>query len=361
MKKLSREKTVVPGANSELQSIPSHYQIAEITGFSRSTVSRALANHPLISDRTKTAINAAAKKLGYQPNPQIALRNAQIRQNRGARNLSVLGYITSFAWAGVEIPGEKSSPYAEYYAGAQAHAEELGYKLDVIWRLESSMPAARFNSILRARGIQGVLIAPRPRPLGHISMDYSRVAAVALGHPLPSPHISHSSPWHLQNMNLAIRVILKHGYKRLGFAIPPDADRYANFSYSSRFALYQTQIRKTQRVPMLASPEQKTHPSLEKFKSWFEKYRPEVILCTSTLIPKWIAELGLRVPNDVAYANLSLIDTKSEVSGVYERTRKIGACAVDLVVEQLHQNRHGVPDIPKSNLIEGEWVDGKTL
>jgi hypothetical protein len=30
-------------------------------------------------------------------------------------------------------------------------------------------------------------------------------------------------------------------------------------------------------------------------------------------------------------------------------------------VQQIQQNILGVPDIPKSIHIEGEWVDGKTL
>jgi hypothetical protein len=56
-----------------------------------------------------------------------------------------------------------------------------------------------------------------------------------------------------------------------------------------------------------------------------------------------------------------LIDKGSGVSGIFERTRKVGACAVDLVVEQIQQNILGVPDIPKSIHIEGEWVEGTTL
>jgi hypothetical protein len=32
-----------------------------------------------------------------------------------------------------------------------------------------------------------------------------------------------------------------------------------------------------------------------------------------------------------------------------------------LVVEQIQQNILGVPDIPKSIHIEGEWVEGTTL
>jgi LacI family transcriptional regulator len=71
--------------------------------------------------------------------------------------------------------------------------------------------------------------------------------------------------------------------------------------------------------------------------------------------------MSWRLPLNVAYANLSLIDKKSSVSGIFERTRKVGGCAVDLVVEQIQQNILGVPDIPKSIYIEGEWVEGKTL
>jgi LacI family transcriptional regulator len=74
-----------------------------------------------------------------------------------------------------------------------------------------------------------------------------------------------------------------------------------------------------------------------------------------------MAKLGIVAPKDVAFANLSLIDKKSSVSGIFERARNVGACAVDLVVQQIQQNILGVPDIPKSIHIEGEWVDGKTL
>jgi LacI family transcriptional regulator len=112
---------------------------------------------------------------------------------------------------------------------------------------------------------------------------------------------------------------------------------------------------------MLVHPQEKRPPTIQKFKSWYENYRPEVVLCTSYVVEEWIAELGLKAPKDFAYANLSLIDKKSSVSGIFERARKVGACAVDLVVEQIQQNILGVPDIPKSIHIEGEWVEGKTL
>lgn len=47
---------------------PTLKDLAEITGFSAATVSRALNDHPRISKESKSKIANAAKKLGYQPN-----------------------------------------------------------------------------------------------------------------------------------------------------------------------------------------------------------------------------------------------------------------------------------------------------
>lgn len=42
--------------------------IANVLGITPSAVSRALNNHPRISDKTKTAVHQIAKNLNYQPN-----------------------------------------------------------------------------------------------------------------------------------------------------------------------------------------------------------------------------------------------------------------------------------------------------
>jgi LacI family transcriptional regulator len=334
----------------------SQNQIAKLTGYSRSTVSRALVNHPLIAAETKRRVNQAAKKLGYQTNPLVSMLTAQIRKSRVSPTVSTLGYITSFP-----LDTSKNNHWTEFYHGAWEQAGALGYGLDVIWRRQPGLTTGKFNGMLEARGIRGVIITPLPDAMGHITMNFSRVAAATVGFPLAKPHIHHCSGWHLQFMSLALRKILRKGYHRIGYAIFPDADRYGSFSYSSRFLLYQSTIPAKQRVPMLVHPQEKHPPTIQKFQSWYEKYRPEVILSTGYVVEEWMAKLGIVAPKDVAFANLSLIDKKSSVSGIFERARKVGACAVDLVVQQIQQNILGVPDIPKSIHIEGEWVDGKTL
>ena len=58
---------------------PTLKDLAAATGVSISTVSRALANHPAISQATTKKVKDAAEKLGYRP-------NAQARALRGSRS-----------------------------------------------------------------------------------------------------------------------------------------------------------------------------------------------------------------------------------------------------------------------------------
>ncbi len=337
----------------------SQNDIARVTGLTRSTVSRALANHPQTAEATKKVVREAAKRLGYQKNAIVSLLTAQIRQSKIAPTQSALAYVTSFPPDHIWGPDAKN--YWEYYAGAKAQANALGYQLDMISRSEKGMTTQRFNSMLVARGIRGCVIAPRSHPLSHVAMDYSRFAVAAVGHPLAAPHVNHASPWHFQMMSLALRQILKRGYVRLGYAILPVSDRYSDWGFSSRFALYQAQIQPRFRVPFLAKTLDPRVPTRADFEKWFFKHKPDVILCTGHVVPTWIAELGLKVPEDAAYADLVKSVGDPSVSGVYERPRDVGACAVDLVIEQLHKNHIGVPPVAKCIHVEGVWINGASM
>lgn len=76
--------------------------IARILGISPSTVSRALKNHPDISDETKTAVNELALKLKYQPNA-VALSLKHSRSNTiGVIIPEIVHYFFSSVISGIE-------------------------------------------------------------------------------------------------------------------------------------------------------------------------------------------------------------------------------------------------------------------
>ena len=76
--------------------------IARILGISPSTVSRALKNHPDISDATKQAVNDLAEKLKYEPNA-VALSLKQSRsQTIGVVIPEIVHYFFSSVISGIE-------------------------------------------------------------------------------------------------------------------------------------------------------------------------------------------------------------------------------------------------------------------
>jgi LacI family transcriptional regulator len=67
------------------------------------------------------------------------------------------------------------------------------------------------------------------------------------------------------------------------------------------------------------------------------------------------------VPDEVGFATLTYSPVYGEISGVDQNDEIVAAVGVELVAEQLHHNRRGVPTHPKIVMVEGEWKEGKTL
>ena len=334
-------------------------EIARHVGCSHATVSRALANHPKISDATKHRVRKVAHDLGYTRNAVVSQLMTQLRQSRSVKIQAALGYVVSFPTP--QIEGTGAPNYSHYYHGAKARAEELGYHLDILWRNEPRMTRKKFDKIVATRGIRGVIIAPRPNPIGHVSLDWTRVAAAAVGHPQPRPKIHRALAGHYQIIHTALRTIMKYGYHRIGLAVFPELDRDAHLAFSSRYALHSSQVVSSERLPALCAGTSAGDPSFADFKKWYRKHRPEVIISGGPVVLGWMRELGISVPDEAALVDLSMPEPLPEIAGMCERTAVIGACAVDLVVEQLNYNRLGVPEIPKAVVVEGVWVDGKSL
>ena len=191
-------------------------EIAKRVGCSHATVSRALAGSPLVSDATKEKVLRVAEELGYRKNALVSNLMALLRTGRDPKHHSTIAYLTSFP---SEAISEVGPNYEQYYLGVKQRAEILGYHLDIIWRKKPGLTRARCHEILTTRGIRGLIIAPRERPLGHLSMQWSDFASIALGHAMPSPHLDTAVGDTFSNVNLALRMARKLGYRRIGLLL----------------------------------------------------------------------------------------------------------------------------------------------
>lgn len=330
--------------------------VAEKAGVSVMTVSRVLRNQRNISTETKDKVNKIAAELGYRPNPMVSALMSYRRSARQTITYSSLGFLTAFptrqAW-------RENRLFHEFFEGAKACADRHGFGLEEFWLREPGMSTERMSQILYNRNVPGLLIAPLPVSQGHLRLDWDKFSAVTIGYSLARPLLHRAVNHQFRSMRLAMRQLRKVGYKRMGLAMSASYDSRVDHQWSGSFLAEQVRFEPADRVPLyLVEDEQWTEAS---FVKWFRKHEPDVIISQQKEILKWLGNLNLKVPEDVGFVHMNCPDSSGEFAGIYQNGKVIGEVAVDFLVAMVQRNERGVPNLAHSILVEGTWVDGKTI
>ncbi len=125
-----------------MQSTSTLKQLSEILKISVSTVSRALKNHPDISDETKKRVRELAVAMEYEPNTHaISLRN---------NSSNVLG---------IMVPMLDNYFYDSFTAAVEEEARKSSYSVLMMQSSESSVIEAANLKLLKNNRIAGVFVA----------------------------------------------------------------------------------------------------------------------------------------------------------------------------------------------------------
>jgi len=348
--------------------------IAKAAGVHKATVSRALRNHPTIPSDTRAKIQKIAKDMGYRPNPLVSMYQSQARSSKPNRLQAALGWINDYpnATCWTEFPWLRG-----YLAGAKERCEIMGYRLEQIdVGLNGNAPEEEVRRASRIMIQQNIFGAVLPLILNGAYLE-SRwdncVVAVIGGSHLdrPTRHLEFSSLIYPQgfpaadrdlfyNARLAFNKLLTLGYSRIGFVYSRYLDIEAHGRTRSGFLVEQQNQPESTHVPILVLDRFKEGRPTE-FDEWFEKHKPDAIICVNPVIRHWVEAMGLSVPKDIGLANLNIVEDVSEWSGVNENHAAIGAAAVDLILSALSRNELGVHPQPRKILVPGNWVHGTTL
>jgi len=331
-------------------------QLAVLAGVSRTTVSLALRNHPSIPSRTRQKILKVAEKAGYRPDPVVSSLMNHLRVQRSKRLTEKIAYLTFWREAD---KWKKNVNEFGYFNGCCNRAQELGYEIEHFWAKEPGINASRLSSILYSRGVRGVILAPLPIHLGHVSLEWDKFASVALGLTVLKPSMHRVSHAYHEGMMLALRMLKHHGYQRFGFVNLAVYNRRAKYGWLSGFLtyLYQFQPAPSSHVPPLLMEEW----SQPAFARWLRRYKPDVLISNTQEALDTSRAMGLNVPRDIGYICLHRLLSTDPWAGVHRFPERIGAAAVDVLVGQLQNNELGLPAFPKTVLIEGEWQDGPSI
>ena len=318
--------------------------IAIACGLSPAAVSMALRNSSEISPDVRAKVQAAARKLGYRPDPILTHLMQHLRESR-----TVLGGATIAVLVSSDAPFVK-----RLVAGAQARALRLGYTLDRIdLRRLSGNPHA-LTRMLVARGIVGVLIPPAVEPTDYSHLlDWSKFAAVAMTYSVTAPRIHRVVTHHYDNAFRTFALLEQRGYRRIGLAMTRDMEFRANHSYSG--AYFRRRLDSGSAVLPILFIDSESAAGMQR---WFDKHRPDVIVMANShqfslnLNPA----LGAKRCAQTAFATLDR-ELNAEIAGIDQLFEIVGSHAIDAVVAQIHRNEQGLPAHPTITMVEGEWME----
>lgn len=327
--------------------------VAREAGVHKSTVSLALRNHPRISPETKERVRQAVEKLGYRPNPMVTALMQLKRASRPLDTAPALAFLTAhpgrYDWR------RKDSDLPNFFPGALKRAKELGFTLEDFWLNEPGMTGARISQILRARGINGIVVAPLPPGSHELKLAWNHFSVVSLGVNLVSPLFHRIAHNHYHTMKMAVAHCREAGCTRVGFYVPCAGYHVVWEHWVGAYLSEQT------RAADLVSPFVSDDAGEPAFWSWFKRTKPDAIIFGRSDVPLWLKGANVGVPDEVSLVSLHVQGARDPMSGVYYDPSVTGAETINQLVALINRNEVGPPEQAHDFLIHGRWVEGRTM
>ena len=344
-------KAKLPAVSPPLARRRSLADVARLAGVSLMTVSYALRNNPKISAATRERVQRAARKIGYVPHPEIGRLMHLLRAKRMPSYQATLGFL-SFSH---DAPSPSHRYTEDVIAGAKSRALSLGYTVDLFNVDTAQLSQTRLTTMLKSRGIRGVLIPPLPAIEDCAQLlDWSQFSIVAATYSAQNLIVNRVVPYHQNNIMLALAQLRKLGYRRPGLVLTGNLVRRVNFAYQATLALHQ-QLGEIATIPAVTLDSDHPEELSGTIEPWVKKYRPDVILTAENAVRVLGTLLGPRFGTTIRVCLLDHSGTGSHC-GVHQHPSIIGETAVDLLAGQVQRGEVGFEAHPKVTMVEGRWI-----
>lgn len=328
-------------------------EIARKAGVSVSAVSLALRNQPRVSETERNRIQGIARRLGYKRDPEVVRLMEHLRTTRSERRASTLAIIIPE----LDRDGLAGySPLTEIVKGIRHQADEAGFGTELFFLTDPGMTPARVRSILLARSIKGVIVAPYASGVGTLDMDMTSFCAATAGYSIVQPALHRACPNYLQMMDELIDHLQRLHFRRIGFIMTYHRGGIGHKLLTSSYLYYQSLLTPEERIPIV--PLEQVNP--RDVGVWLDTHKPEVVIGSGRVF-NLLQGIGIRMPGDLYFANIDLSEAPRQAAGMDHRYQLVGREAVNLVLTQFTLNLTGLPTAPKVVLVDSHRRDGFTL
>ncbi len=337
-------------------------QLARLAGVSPATVSLALSNHPRISAKTKAKITRLVRKHGYAVDGRVSELMGAIRQQANAGLTACLGLISLYPeqhpWRNADHPRH----LARLHENIIRRAGELGYRVEEFWVRDPEMKLARLAAIMNARGIRGLISLGARELECEIPDELKRFVIVTLGESILTK-LHRVGSHFARNATVLLEQLKARGYRRPGAVLQQFQDGRNAHVIAAMYLYFSKYVFDELDIPIFYAGKS---VDVAPLGDWYRRHRPDVILYADhdshyAGLKDFFASRRLSIPRDLGLAVLDAAVHPEGISGVRQSVEQMGVSAVEMLVSRLKLGESGLPQVPKIEKVEGEWIEGQTL
>ncbi len=334
--------------------------IARAVGCSKNTVSLALRGSPAISAKTAKRVLDTAKALGYEKNAAFSRFMSEIKTSGLKKYRETIALIN----ANEDRCALSAHPtIPRYVEGIRRAAEREGFAVDEFWLHDPGLDGRKLARILRSRGIRGGVITglmDNNRLPSRFTAVWRDFKFVITGVRTYGPTLNFACADHFLIAYHATLQALAHGYLRPALVLDREIDSLIEGRFTGGFLRAQLAMPQEARIdPFFEVSAAKRNAAL--FKKWFESNAPDAIICLFNTPKKWLEELGVRVPEDVALIQLERRRDEPEWAGMDQRNDLAGEAAVEKLSQMLYSNAAERSGTITATLVSPEWAESDTI
>lgn len=325
-------------------------RLAALLGTSRSTISRAFRNEASVRPELRARILAEAGRRSYRPDPLVSELMTNFARRKPIDYRETLGVLWwSERWRNSRLAATNFETRLK--AGVERATEKHGCRA-THFLLQPGGDAA-LKRILRARRIQGVIIAPPSVPgIEAPGIDWSSLSTVAIGRSLSAPSFNCVHHNHYAAMVRTLRLLKERGYRRPVLLVQVSLEERMQRAYTAAFLAHEA-----------GPPERVLHLEAHdaaRLERRLKALAPDVVIADAE---PWIEALRTMKASSRRFGLvvLDVLRPDGRIAGMHQNVERMAGCAVDLLMQERFHNETGVPAEPISMLTPGVWVDGESL
>jgi LacI family transcriptional regulator len=197
------------------KNVPTIRSLAKILRLSPATVSDALRGTGRVDPATVKRVQVAAEKSGYKINPLTTALMSNLRRSRATTFRGVI--------SAIDINEGQRFPHGPFprqiVAGARQRAHELGFHFEEFLAGPEALSLPRLDSILKSRGIHGVMLLPAWHAPDLSALDWSNYAGVYTDNVIERPRLHTVCTDHYRSMMDLMARLMQRGYRRPGLVL----------------------------------------------------------------------------------------------------------------------------------------------